>query len=150
MIDPITRTITVTKAPEDAFRVFTAEMGSWWPLDVHGRAEDGQKTERLVFEEAPGGRIYEVFSDGTEGLWGTITAWEPPRRLVIDWKPNDEDRPPTEVEVTFEALETGGTRVTLEHRGWDVLGPELGARGRASYASGWPLVFDDRFAAAAG
>ena len=38
---------------DDAFRLFTAEMGSWWPLDTHGRAEefDGAKTERLVFEE---------------------------------------------------------------------------------------------------
>jgi uncharacterized protein YndB with AHSA1/START domain len=150
MIEPIRRTITVTKPPAEAFRVFTAEIGSWWPLERFARAEEGQKTERVVFDERRGGRIYEVFSDGTEGDWGVVTSWEPPHRVAIDWKPNDEDRSPTQVEVTFEALEAGGTLVTLVHRGWEVLGLELGSRGRESYANGWPTVFDERFGAAAG
>ena len=66
MIEPIRRSITVHRAPEDAFRLFTTEMGTWWPLDTHGRsdADRGEKTERLVFEDRQGGRIYEVLSTG--------------------------------------------------------------------------------------
>ena len=32
MIEPIRRSITVHRAPEEAFRLFTTEMGTWWPL----------------------------------------------------------------------------------------------------------------------
>ena len=67
-----------------------------------------------------------------------MTAWEPPRRLVIAWNPSRQDRPTTEVEVTFTA-EGEGTRVDLVHRGWERLGPR-GADVRESYASGWPGV----------
>ena len=86
MIEPILRSITVRRSPDEAFRLFTAEMGSWWPLDTHGRADeyDGVKTERLVFEEREGGRIYEVLSNGIEADWGVVTAWEPPSRVMID------------------------------------------------------------------
>ncbi len=83
MIEPIHRSITVRRAPADAFRLFTAEMGSWWPLDTHGRADEheGVKTERLVVEEREGGRVYEVLSNGLEADWGVVTAWEPPTRV---------------------------------------------------------------------
>ncbi|HUL85118.1 MAG TPA: SRPBCC domain-containing protein [Actinomycetota bacterium] len=146
--EPIVRSITVSASPEDAFRIFTAEMTSWWPLQTHTRGDEEIKSERVVVQERVGGRIYEVLSDGSEGDWGTVTAWEPGERLVLDWKPNDEDRPYTEVEVTFGATD-GGTTVTLEHRRWELLGP-LADDARTEYASGWPVVFDERFGAAAG
>ena len=105
MIEPIRRSITVHRAPDDAFRLFTTEMGTWWPLETHGRsdADRGEKTERLVFEEREGGRIFEVLSTGAEADWGVVTSWEPPSRVVIDWNPSPEDRPYTEVEVTFSS-----------------------------------------------
>ena len=64
------------------------------------------------------------------------------------WKPHDRPVGPTEVEVAFTALEEGGTRVDLEHRGWERLG-DLALEGRESYAGGWPMVFDQRFGNAA-
>jgi uncharacterized protein YndB with AHSA1/START domain len=53
-----------------------------------------------------------------------VLAWEPGRRLVFEWRgksfaPGER----TEVEVRFEPVE-GGTRVTLEHRGWEALGDD--------------------------
>ena len=139
MIEPIHATVSVRRAPEDAFRIFTGEMGSWWPLQAFSMAEDtneGQvKAESVVFEEREGGRVYEVMSDGTEGTWATILAWEPPRRLVLAWKPNLTDNPPTELEVTF-AADGDGTRVDLEHRGWERLG--AGAEeARSGYGENW-------------
>jgi uncharacterized protein YndB with AHSA1/START domain len=151
MIEPIHRSITVARAPADAFRLFTAEMGSWWPLDTHGRADEhqGATTERLVFEEREGGRVYEVLSNGVEADWGVVTAWEPPARFVLDWNPSPEDRPPTEVEVTFIETVGGGTRVDLHHRHWERLGEEAGAAYRANYEPGWTYILDERFGGAA-
>jgi hypothetical protein len=61
---------------------------------------------------------------------GTVTAWDPGRRLVFV---DDRD---TEVEVSFEA-EGGQTRVRLEHRGLERLRPDLADRhGRF----GWQLL----------
>jgi uncharacterized protein YndB with AHSA1/START domain len=139
VIEPIHTSVTVRRTPEDAFRVFTREMGSWWPLQRHSMAEDthdGQvKAESVVFEEHEGGRVYEVMSDGTEGTWATILAWEPPRRLILAWKPNLSDNPPTELEMTFTA-DGEATRVDLEHRGWERLGA-MAEEARAGYGENW-------------
>ena len=43
MIEPIHATVTVGRTPEDAFRVFTQEMGSWWPLQAFSMAEDTEE-----------------------------------------------------------------------------------------------------------
>jgi len=149
--EPIRRSVTVARAPEEAFSLFTTRMAEWWPLETHTRAEhdDGEKTEDVVFEPREGGRIYEVLSTGEHGEWGRVTAWEPPARVVFDWKPNAHDRPYTEVEVTFTGLDDGRTRVDLEHRKWELLGPELGAQERAGYEPGWSFVFDGCFGRAA-
>lgn len=140
MIEPIRATVTVRHTPEDAFRVFTQEMGSWWPLQAFSMAEDayedrGVKAGSVVIEEREGGRVYEVMSDGTEGTWATILLWEPPRRLVLAWKPNLTDNPPTELEVMFTA-DGDGTRVDLEHRGWERLGA-MAEEARAGYGENW-------------
>ena len=143
MTEPINASVTVRRSPEDAFRVFTQDMGSWWPLQAFsmaaGRDEDrGVKAETIVFEERVGGRVYEVMSDGTEGTWATIVAWDPPRSFVLAWKPNLTDNPPTELEITFTP-ERGGTRVDLEHRGWERLGA-LAAQARSGYGENWTGV----------
>lgn len=109
---------------ERAFGVFTEEMGAWWPLETHSIAVDQgleQRAETLRVETRQGGRIEEVLDDGSTRGWGGIDEWEPPSRVVFSWKPNDLPTPPTEVEVRFSA-EGQGTRVDLEHRGWERLG----------------------------
>ena len=146
--EPIVRTITCPPRRTRRSGSSPAEMTSWWPLQTHTRGDDQIKSERVVVEERVGGRVFEVLSDGSEGDWGVVTAWEPGHRVMLDWKPNDEDLPSTEVEVTFAPAGTG-TTVTLVHRRWDLLGP-LAEAARAEYASGWILVFDERFGGAAG
>lgn len=149
MIEPIRRTIVVRCSPERAFEVFTAETSSWWPFDSHSIAADTERSraERVVMEPRVGGRVYEVQADGAEASWGEMRTWDPPRRLVLAWKPNDRQQPPTELEVTFEP-HADGTAVTLEHRGWERLGPR-GDEAREGYAIDWPKVFDERFGHAA-
>src|SRR6266542_1795482 len=122
-IPPVMRTVTVNRPVEEAFRIFTEEIGSWWPLETHSIAaseHEGEriKAETVVMEGKVGGRIYEVMSDGSEAAWGELLVWQPPHRLVLAWQPA---RHLTEVEVWFTA-DGEGTRVDLEHRGWDGLG----------------------------
>jgi uncharacterized protein YndB with AHSA1/START domain len=152
MFEPIRRSVRVDRAREDAFRLFTEGMGEWWPVERFSRTADGEygegvKLERVVFEPREGGRVYEVTSDGREPSWAEILTYEPPSRIVLAWRPNDSDRPPTEVEVRFEP-DGEGTLVELEHRGWERLG-DLAADAREGYANGWPLTLE-RYAAAAG
>ena len=146
-IEPITRSVTVACQPEQAFRIFTEEMGSWWPVERFSRATsdfEGEdvKVERVEFQTRVGGRILEHMSNGRKLPWGEVLEWEPPRRFVLAWHPNASDRPPTEVEVRFIADEDR-TRVELEHRGWERLGPDR-AESRSSYAGGW-IVTLERF-----
>lgn len=150
--DPIRKRLQVRIAPDDAFRLFTAGMGAWWPTGTHSRAEEDQTVKDVVFEEHVGGRIYELMTDGSEGYWGTVTAWEPPNKVTFDWRPNDRvEQPHTEVEVRFSPADDGGTVVELEHRGWERLGPDAdAARGQYASETGWSLVLDSAFADAAG
>ena len=144
-VPPILRTVTVGRPVKEAFRIFTEEIGSWWPLDLQSRAlsereSEGVKAETVVIEGRMGGRIYEVMSDGTESPWGEILVWEPPHRLVLAWKPHPRPTPPTEVEVRFTA-EGERTRVDLEHRGWERLG-DAAVEARGGYERGWPAVLE--------
>jgi len=59
---------------------------------------------------------------------GRVTAWEPPTRLVFEWRGDDfAPDEKTEVEVCFEAS-GAGTLVTLIHRGWGRIRPDHPAR----------------------
>jgi uncharacterized protein YndB with AHSA1/START domain len=138
-IQPVVVAIDVRRGIEEAFRVFTAEIGAWWPVAAHSVEPD--KVETVVLEGRVGGRLYERWHDDGEVDWGRVLDWEPPARLVLSWSPTLERRPPTEVEVRFLAVEPDHTRVELEHRGWERLG-DLAAQARSSYEGGWPRVLD--------
>lgn len=150
-MEPIRRSVTVGLDPERAFRLFTEEMGSWWPVEMHSRAVDefpGEdlKVERIEFQTHVGGLVLEYMSNGQALPWGKVLAWEPPGRFVLAWHPSSSERPPTEVEVRFTAG-ADGTLVQLEHRGWERLGPEV-AEVYGSYGAGWVPTLE-RFRAAA-
>ncbi|UAL12276.1 SRPBCC domain-containing protein [Caulobacter segnis] len=107
--------VRIAAPPEVVFDAFTTDIALWWkpsslfsftPRSPGGMAfEDGRLVERL-----PTGKVFEV---------GKVRIWERGARLVFGWRqaafaPGMD----TEVEVRFEAVEAG-TRVTVEHRGWD-------------------------------
>jgi uncharacterized protein YndB with AHSA1/START domain len=139
-LEPIVRAITVSRPVEDAFRLFTHDIDTWWPTASHSYG--GEDVERTVFETRAGGRVYEVQKDGTERDWAEVVAWEPPDRIVLAWKICE----PTEVEVRFTA-EGEGTRVELEHRGWERVAEDARAQ-RDNYAGGWKFVLGKLEAAA--
>ncbi|HKQ18716.1 MAG TPA: SRPBCC family protein [Candidatus Eisenbacteria bacterium] len=135
-ITPVVRSVTV-KAPVDhAFRRFTAEMATWWPLRSHsiGQAD----AETVIMEGRVGGRILERIRGGSESIWGTVTAWEPPRRVAFTWHPGQDPATAQDVEVRFVA-EGNETHVQLTHRGFERLGA-LGRKASRGYSLGWKHV----------
>jgi uncharacterized protein YndB with AHSA1/START domain len=111
VIEIVRKSVTVDCAVEEAFRVFTAEATSWWPVASHSLYGDTVKD--VVFEEREGGEVYELTESGEKGHWATVLAWEPPHRLVLAWEVSPSVIG-TEVEVRF-LPEEDGTRVELEH-----------------------------------
>jgi hypothetical protein len=137
----ITRSVEVRLAPEEAFALFTERASTWWPFATHSVA--GDAAESAVFEPPVGGRVYERARDGSEHDWGEITVWDPPRRFALAWT-LDPACAGTEVEVRFAAV-AGGTRVELEHHGWENASREV----VEGYAGGWEHVLRT-FAGASG
>jgi uncharacterized protein YndB with AHSA1/START domain len=94
----------------------------------------------VVLQPGVGGRLYELWDDGTEHDWGEILEWDEPARFVCTWRPNHERVAPTEVEVSFTE-EGDKTVVRLEHRAWERLGAD-GPAQRDDYKSGWAPVLE--------
>jgi len=118
--DRVRVTTFVAVAPSDAFDVFTRETDLWWrkgPRHRFGRERRGV----LQFEPGPGGRLFEQYDDRDVYEVGKVLVWSPGERLVFEWRlRNFAPGERTEVDVRFEGVD-GGTRVTLEHRGFDAL-----------------------------
>lgn len=115
--------LRVAVAPATAFRVFTEEIDGWWRRGLRYRVAPGDRGI-VHLEPRVGGRLLEAFSvDGVDNVieTGTVLAWEPPHRLVLEWRAvNFVPGQRTEVEVTF-AASGRGTLVTVTHRGWDAI-----------------------------
>lgn len=137
-IEPIRRSVEVGCNPVQAFRIFTEEIDSWWPLATHSIGEG--EADGCVFEARKGGSIYETHRDGSIHLWGTVSEWQPPERVVFTWHPGRDAATAQEVELRFLEISTG-TRIELEHRGWEVLG-ERALQVREGYETGWPPVLE--------
>ena len=135
-IDAIRKTVLVDFAPAEAFELFTTRIASWWPVGTHSYG--GDEVTDVVLEPRAGGRLYEVTAAG-EQEWGSVLAWEPPDRVVIDWQIGEAGG--TEVEVRFSP-EGPGARVELEHRGFGASDP------RDRYSDGWGVVLSSFTASA--
>lgn len=141
-VAPLVREVLVPADPAVAFTVFTARIGTWWPLDaygVHGRDADVAFVDGRIVETAPG---------RPDAVWGTVDAWDPPHRVTFSWHPGRPERAATFVEVTFRATGEGTTLVRLEHSGWEACADPEGAR--EEYENGWPSVLAKYASAAAG
>ena len=140
-IAPVTKSIVVKRSPEQAFRVYTEGIATWWPLETHSPSG---KSETLVIEPRAGGRLYERTRDGEEVDWGEILVWDPPHRLVHSWHLGRDVA--TDVELRF-IPQGDDTLVELVHSGWERHG-EYAVDLRASYDSGWDFVFGERYGSA--
>jgi uncharacterized protein YndB with AHSA1/START domain len=135
-LEPVRCSVEVAVDVEEAFRIFIDDIDSWWPLSTHSVRTD--RAAGCTFEGKLGGRVFETDDDGRTHLWGMVTAWEPPHRVVFSWFPGRDESTAQEVELLFTAGD-GGTSVELEHRRWETLGSRAEVA-RQGYESGWPVV----------
>jgi uncharacterized protein YndB with AHSA1/START domain len=112
------------KAPiQRAWSVFVEQMETWWPATHHiGKTS----FEAIFVEPHVGGRWYERNAEGQQCDWGTVLAWEPPRRVTFSWHVGPgHDQPDwvcdpdiakaSEVEIRFTEESQGTTLVELTH-----------------------------------
>jgi uncharacterized protein YndB with AHSA1/START domain len=132
--------VVVDATPEEAFAIFTDEIGLWWRQ--HTRYwNDPDRGLFVRIEPRVGGRFLEVYdTDADTGFEaGRVTAWEPGRRLGLTWTqvgwPSGVS---TDIEITFEPMGSQ-TLVRLEQTGFERVGPEA-EQFRAGYDAGWTEV----------
>jgi uncharacterized protein YndB with AHSA1/START domain len=106
------------------------EAGRWWP---EAPSFGGKAPTNMIIEGRVGGRFYQVDADGTEFEIGRVTAYQPPHFVAFTWRAPSWDAT-TEVEVRFVADGTG-TRIQLEHSGWERT--EKVREFRKGYEGGW-------------
>ena len=140
---PVHQATTVRADVTRTFDVFVREIGVWWPVEPF--SSGGDRARDVVMERRLGGSVVETWDDGTTHVWGELVAWDPPHGFTMSWLLTPE---PTEVELRFQALGAGLTRVSVEHRGWERMTEEQlggacalpeGYRG-GSYVRGWGMI----------
>jgi len=120
----VRKVVTVRAPVEVAWRVFTEQMGAWWPLATYkiGSA----KAVDAIIEPRVGGRWYERGEDGSTCDWGSVLVGQPCSRRVLsyditaDWQYDPNLK--TELEIRFLPEGPDVTRVELEHRRLDRYG----------------------------
>lgn len=149
--DRVSASVFVEAPPDIAFEVFTDQIDTWWRHGMKFRS-GARDVSVLHLEARLGGRLFETIAapGGAAGhvvQTGTVTAWDPPRALEIEWRgvnfaPNEK----TTVSVTFEPRRDG-TQVTLVHAGWAALPPDHPVRhGQAvrAFIAGMGLWWSDQ------
>ncbi|MGH9140078.1 MAG: SRPBCC family protein [Vicinamibacterales bacterium] len=142
----VRKSITVNTSVERAFEVFTSGFDGWWPRSHHiGKSP----MTAAIIEPGVGGRCYTRQEDGTDCDWGRILEWDPPHRFVMAWQITHEwgYQPDlaksSEVEIRFTPQPDGGTRVDLEHRHFERMGPAGDTmRVGVSGPGGWPALLE--------
>lgn len=123
--DRVRAMVAVAVAPDLAFEIFTTEIDLWWRRGPAWRGAAGEQA-LIAIEPREGGRVFEQQGEQLVHEIGRVLAWQPPRRLVFEWRAvNFAPAERTEVEVLFEPEPAGGgTRVTVTHTGWAALRPD--------------------------
>ena len=146
-IEPVVKRITVQCSSADAFRYFTADFDKWWPGHTHSviamSTSGARRPRTCTFEPRIGGRTIEHGAGEERHIWGTVIAWEPPRRVSFTWHPGRDEQVAQTVDVTFTQT-AAGTEVVLTHSGFERLADEA-ALIREGYNNGWESVFNTAF-----
>ena len=116
-------TTEIAVEPAIAFEVFTEEIASWWRGSKDIGTGRAPPVGTLRFEPGVGGRLLEVYDEAAGRVFeiGRVLVWKPAECVVFEYRAgNFQPDQVTEVEVRFERI-AEGTRVTLEHRGFETL-----------------------------
>ncbi len=129
----IKKSVVLPLAPAAAFELFTRRINEWWPADR--RHFQGAPSEIFMLRN---GRFYERARDGRETELGRVRTWDFPRQILLDFFVATGPKNPTQVEITFSAL-NGSTEVTVNHwptsrnvDAWEEIAPR--------YSQSWEAV----------
>ena len=151
-IAPVRKSVVVQASATKAFEVFTIGIDRWWPRHI---GIGTTPVRESIIEPFVGGRWHTKCEDGAETVVGHVRVWQPGRQFVVTWeinaawKPDARPQLTSEVEVRFVDLGSGMTRVELEHRGFERMGPADGEKMRNEVDGGWPSLLET-FAKAVG
>jgi uncharacterized protein YndB with AHSA1/START domain len=128
--DRVRVSVLVGVPPSEAFGTFVEDIDRWWRRGFRYRVA-GKRRGIIHLEARTGGRLFESFetSSGTRVVeTGRVTSWQPPTRLVFEWRAhNFGPSEKTTVEVLFEPSPSG-TLVTVTHDGWGAIRSDHPAR----------------------
>lgn len=130
----ISRSVTLACPPDYAFEVFTTQASTWWPAS---RRHTGDAASEIVISAE--GPFFEIAPDGRRAELGFVRAWEPPRRIVLDFYPGTDPEHPTEAVITFVPV-PGGTLVRVDH-GPTAASLDLFDQRAPRYEESWEVVF---------
>ena len=146
-IEDIEKTLVVPVNQDEAFRIFTADLAHWWPVQSHSLSAGKKALPKDVeVEPREGGQILETLPDGTKSAWARITTWAPGQRLALNWHVGREEADATTLDVRF-LPHPAGCEVHLTHGGWTALGSQAQAMAE-TYKSGWDIVLGHCFGGA--
>jgi hypothetical protein len=135
---PVARAqVFVDPWPEQAFGIFVKEAG-FGLRTSHWSWVQPERGRYVRFRRGPAGRFAEVYDAVTDDGFeiGRVTVWQPGTRLALIWREVDwPEGASTDVNAGFEPL-FGGTLVTVEHSGFERLGPR-GAGSAVEYQVAW-------------
>jgi hypothetical protein len=133
----VLRAAQVRRDVAETFRLFTEQIGAWWPLGRHGMFGGRAAGVSLV-----DGRLVERSETGETTVWAEVVDWQPPARLALAWHPGRDASAAGRVEINFTPVDDG-TRVELIHHGWEAFG-DLAERMHRSYSrpNAWGFVLD--------
>ena len=151
-IESVTTEVTVRLSRKDAFELFTARFGHWWPRDY---SYSGEVLAGIVLGSAQSEWCYELGPNGFRCDFGRIVEWDAPSKVAFTWQIGPKSTPqpnPSKaslVAVTFAERGARQTSVTVAHSGFARHG-DGAAQYRAEMASefGWPFVLQQYVAAA--
>jgi Activator of Hsp90 ATPase homolog 1-like protein len=138
-LDPIVHEYDLRCSAEQAFDVYAYRIAEWWHPDYTANPET---LESVIIEPRVGGRVLATRTVEGDFTWGSVTVWEPARRLVYTSTLAQSSAHPSEINVRFHPHEDG-CQVHFEHGGWNH--SNVSDRGKFS---DWPLILD-RYAALA-
>jgi uncharacterized glyoxalase superfamily protein PhnB len=112
---PIVLHLWVACPPAQAFEVFTARFGEWWPREAYSPGPlRGIRVEPWV-----GGEVTMLPEGADAYRLGEVLVWEPGRHFAQSFTLAQDPAYPSRLDVTFEpAKHVGGTRVRFAHGGW--------------------------------
>jgi len=139
---PIRHQLVVDCTPVEAFDAWVDGIGQWWHPDY---TPDPAGFVGAGIEPRVGGRVYLVDATLGEVEWGRVLAVARGALVVHTSTLGQTPEHPSRITVQFVPLDEGGTRVELEHGGWD----EGNAAFRDKFTD-WPLILERYAAFAAG